>query len=95
MQTRRLGTSGPLVSALGLGCMGMSEFYGPGDEAESIATIHRAIDLGITFSTPPTSMALATTRSWSVKPFVAFATAYSSPPNSASCEVNPIPLCAV
>jgi aryl-alcohol dehydrogenase-like predicted oxidoreductase len=49
MQTRHLGTSGPLVSALGLGCMGMSEFYGPGDEAESIATIHRAVDLGITF----------------------------------------------
>lgn len=46
MQTRRLG---PLtVSALGLGCMGMSEFYGPGDEAESIATIHRALELGIT-----------------------------------------------
>ncbi|HEY8156652.1 MAG TPA: aldo/keto reductase [Myxococcota bacterium] len=45
MQRRRLG---PLdVSALGLGCMGMSEFYGPTDEAESIATIHRAIDLGI------------------------------------------------
>jgi aryl-alcohol dehydrogenase-like predicted oxidoreductase len=49
MQTRQVGKSGPLVSALGLGCMGMSEFYGPGDEAESIATIHRAIDLGITF----------------------------------------------
>jgi aryl-alcohol dehydrogenase-like predicted oxidoreductase len=37
------------VSALGLGCMGMSEFYGPGDEASGTATIHRAIDLGITF----------------------------------------------
>jgi aryl-alcohol dehydrogenase-like predicted oxidoreductase len=49
MQTRHLGSSGPLVSALGLGCMGMSEFYGPGDETESIATIHRAIELGITF----------------------------------------------
>src|SRR5262245_22535603 len=46
MQTRRLG---PLtVSALGLGCMGMSEFYGPADEAESIATIQRALDLGVT-----------------------------------------------
>jgi aryl-alcohol dehydrogenase-like predicted oxidoreductase len=46
METRRLG---PLeVSALGLGCMGMSEFYGPTDEAEAIATIHRALDLGIT-----------------------------------------------
>jgi aryl-alcohol dehydrogenase-like predicted oxidoreductase len=49
MQQRQLGTHGPLVSALGLGCMGMSEFYGQADEAESIATIHRAIDLGVTF----------------------------------------------
>jgi aryl-alcohol dehydrogenase-like predicted oxidoreductase len=46
---RHLGTSGPLVSALGLGCMGMSEFYGPADEAQSIATIHRALDLGLNF----------------------------------------------
>lgn len=46
METRRLG---PLeVSAMGLGCMGMSEFYGPTDEAEAIATIHRALDLGVT-----------------------------------------------
>ncbi|MGC2162376.1 MAG: aldo/keto reductase [Silvibacterium sp.] len=49
MQQRTLGAQGLKVSALGLGCMGMSEFYGPGDEAESIATIHRAIELGITF----------------------------------------------
>lgn len=49
MDTRKLGTEGLTVSALGLGCMGMSEFYGPGDEAESIATIHRALDLGVTF----------------------------------------------
>ena len=47
MQQRRLGRQGPMVSALGLGCMGMSEFYGPADEVESIATIHRALDLGI------------------------------------------------
>jgi len=49
MQTRELGRSGLFVSALGLGCMGMSDFYGAGEEAESIATIHRAIDLGMTF----------------------------------------------
>jgi len=47
---RTLGTTSPLtVSALGLGCMGMSEFYGTGDEAEAAATIHRALDLGVTF----------------------------------------------
>ena len=49
METRKLGTQGLEVSAQGLGCMGMSEFYGPGDEAESIATIHRALDLGVRF----------------------------------------------
>lgn len=49
MQQRKLGNQGLTVSELGLGCMGMSEFYGKGDEAESIATIHRALELGLTF----------------------------------------------
>ncbi len=49
MQTRKLGRQGLEVSALGLGCMGMSDFYGSRDEAESIATINRALDLGVTF----------------------------------------------
>jgi aryl-alcohol dehydrogenase-like predicted oxidoreductase len=49
MQTRTLGLKGPTVSALGLGCMGMSEFYGAGDDDESIATIHRALELGVNF----------------------------------------------
>lgn len=49
MQTRKLGQGGLEVSALGLGCMGMSDFYAGRDEAEAVATIHRAIELGVTF----------------------------------------------
>jgi aryl-alcohol dehydrogenase-like predicted oxidoreductase len=49
MQRRKLGRQGLTVSELGLGCMGMSEFYGPRDDTESIATLHRAVELGIDF----------------------------------------------
>ena len=48
LPTRTLGTTGPVTSAIGLGCMGMSDFYGPADEAESIATVHAALDAGVT-----------------------------------------------
>ena len=48
MTTRILGTNGPHVSSLGLGCMGMSDFYGPADEAESVATIKAALTAGVT-----------------------------------------------
>src|SRR5579862_2444816 len=49
MEQRRLGSQGLTVSALGLGCMGMSQSYGPADEGESVATLERALELGVTF----------------------------------------------
>src|SRR5262249_37253224 len=49
MQTRKLGTNGPTVSAIGLGCMGMSEFYGQADQTEPLATVEPALEVGMTF----------------------------------------------
>ena len=49
MKQRRVGKNGPMISAIGLGCMGMSYAYGHGDDVESVATIHRALELGINF----------------------------------------------
>ena len=48
MHTRTLGQNGPAISLIGLGCMGMSDFYGPAEAAESLATIHAALEAGIT-----------------------------------------------
>ena len=74
MPTRKLGRQGLEVSAIGLGCMGMSQSYGPADEAESIATLHRAIELGCTFLDTAEVYGPFTTRSCSAAPLPAAAT---------------------
>ena len=65
METRKLGTGGLEVSAQGLGCMGMSAFYGTTDEGEAIATIHRALELGVDFLDTAQLYGPLRTRSWS------------------------------
>jgi aryl-alcohol dehydrogenase-like predicted oxidoreductase len=62
MEQRHLGTTGPAVSVIGLGCMGMSDLYGPADRSESIATLHAALDASITLLDQAIITVWATTR---------------------------------
>ena len=79
--TRTLGRNGLTVSSLGLGCMGMSQSYGPADRDESIATV-RALDLGVTFLDTSDVYGRGTTRSWSARRSPAAATRCSWPRSS-------------
>ena len=68
MQKRQLGSQGLEVWAIGLGCMGMSDFYGGRDEAEAVATLHRALELGVTMLDTADMYGVGSTRSWSAGP---------------------------
>jgi aryl-alcohol dehydrogenase-like predicted oxidoreductase len=78
MKQRKLGTQGLTVSALGLGCMGLSEFYGSRDDQESIATIHRALDLGVI------------RRAMKVHPISALQTEYSLWTRDVEADIRPV-----
>jgi hypothetical protein len=82
MKTRRLGQLD--VSAIGLGCMSMTPIYGEPSEPEAIATVHRAVELGVTLIDTSDATRSVPTRSWSAAPSRASATRSSSPQSSAT-----------
>lgn len=88
LQSRQLGSNGPRVFPLGPGCMGMSDLYGPADEAESVATIHTALDAGVTLLDTGDSTRPDTTNCSSVERCAIAVTRCCSRPNSEHCEVR-------
>src|SRR5660397_186815 len=95
MKTRTLGRNGPRISAIGLGCMGMSDFYGNRDDGESIATLHHALDRGLNFLDTADAYGPHSNKLLIGRPSPGGARTCSSPPNSASamvCTPEPLPI---